>query len=188
MSRNARANAVVTRAEPGAEVTLQRFKYGGIPHYRHVGRILGSDDRGTWLSLPPQPLTRGGEHVLDVTWWTLQLVPEDGGWWAAFFEEDVGSYDLYVDVCTGSTWTGATVTMIDLDLDVVRYRADGSVAVIDHDDLERHAVMFDYPAQLIQQAHVTAARLLEAVTEGRSPFDGSARSWMERLRGGRPPK
>src|SRR5687768_1834877 len=104
-----------------------------MPHYRHVGTVLGTDELGVWLSLPPQPLTRGGEHVFAVTWWTLQLIPaDDDGWWASFFEEGVGKYDTYVDVCTESEWSGSTARMTDLDLDVVRYRVDGAVAVVDY--------------------------------------------------------
>ena len=168
---------------PGAEVTLQRYKHGGVSHYRHVATALGADDLGVWLSVPPQPLMRGGEHVLDVTWWTLQLVPaHDEGWWAAFFEDGVGSYDIYVDVCVQSQWTGSTASMTDLDLDVVRYRHDGTVAIIDHDDLERHAVSLGYPAALVEYAHATAVTLEEAVGARRRPFDGSSAPWMETLR------
>ncbi|MBK5223876.1 MAG: DUF402 domain-containing protein [Acidimicrobiia bacterium] len=175
--------AAAVNAQRGTEVTLQRFKYGAIPHYRHVGTILGADELGTWLSLPPQPLMRAGEQVFDVTWWTLQLVPaRDDGWWAAFFEDGVGNYDTYVDVCTDSMWAGTAASMIDLDLDVVRYRADGSVAVIDYDDLEHHTVALGYPAELVELVHATAERLRGALVGGRSPFDGSAEPWMELLR------
>lgn len=166
----------------GAPVILQRYKYGGVPHYRHEGIVLGADSVGTWVAIPPQPLMRDGAFVLDITWWTLQLVPRRDPWcWAAFFQDRVGNYDIYVDICTGCKWTGSHVSMVDLDLDVVRLRHDGSVAVIDHDDLERHTMLLGDPAELVERTHEAAERVRQAIVAGERPFAGSSELWMSEL-------
>lgn len=168
----------------GGPVVLQRYKFRAVPHYRHEGIVLGTDETGTWVAIPPQPLMRNGEFVFDVTWWTLQLIPRLDQWcWVAFFQAGVGNYDIYVDICTESKWSGPHASMVDLDLDVVRLRLDGSVIVIDHDDLARHTKVLGYPAELVERTHGAAERVKHAILAGEPPFDGSCEPWMSELEG-----
>ena len=54
------------------------------------------------------------------------LIPRDDWWTAAWNRDDPGSpfhYEVYIDVSTPARWEPRRVTMVDLDLDVVRTRS-----------------------------------------------------------------
>ena len=62
------------------------------------------------------------------------------------------------------------VTMVDLDLDVVRLRADQRVLIVDEDEFAEHQVRYSYPAEVI-----TAGR-----TGGRLAVRGDQRGTRSR--------
>lgn len=99
------------------------------------------------------------------------LVPPINGWLAWFPE--FGDFDLYVDIVSGRTRTESAVTMVDLDLDVIR-RRDGSIELLDVDEFELHQVELAYPERLIKHAELVAERVLKEVDAGAEPFGGSA--------------
>ena len=168
------------RVERGTAVTLERLKWPDRPHYRHRGTVLGEDAAGTWLSVAPQPFYRGDEIAFHAEWWAVQLVPNNGGWWAAFFPPGAGRFDLYVDIGTPPVWSGDYVTMIDVDLDVVRFR-DGRIEIVDEDELAEHSRLFGYPASVVADAERTGAEIKAAIVQGAPPFDGTAGAWLDLL-------
>lgn len=106
------------------------------------------------------------------------LVPPDDGWLAWFPEH--GDFELYVDIVSGTTRTETSVTMVDLDLDVIR-RRDGSVELLDEDEFALHQVQLGYPAHLIHHAEQMADHVLSAVRTNIEPFAGhAALQWMAR--------
>jgi protein associated with RNAse G/E len=91
---------------------------------------------------------------------------------------------VYVDITTPATWSGVTVTMVDLDLDVVL--PHGGTAFIDDDDeFAVHRLRYDYPPGIVEAAERTSALVLDAVRARRPPFDpATARGWFALLREG----
>jgi hypothetical protein len=164
--------------EPGAPVALERRKWPDRPHYRHRGTVLGSDAHGVWLATHPQPFYVGDEFAFEAVTWAAQLVPHTGGWWAAFLPHDAG-FDLYVDIGTPPRWNGRHVSMIDLDLDVVRWKGR-PVEIADADEFATNAQTYCYPADVIADAQATADAILDAVRNERPPFDGTGRAWLGR--------
>lgn len=164
------------------EIWVERRKWPAVPHYAHEGWVLGEDDYGLWLELRVgSPVYRGEEVLFYGTGGGLMLVPPIDGWLAWFPE--FGDFDLYVDIVSGTTRTESAVTMVDLDLDVIR-RRDGSIELLDVDEFELHQVELAYPERLIKHAELVAERVLEAVNAGAEPFGGSAaREWMTRRTG-----
>ncbi|MGI8794770.1 MAG: DUF402 domain-containing protein [Acidimicrobiales bacterium] len=161
------------------EIWVERRKWPASPHYGHAGWVLGEDDHGLWLELRVgAPVYRGDELLFRGTSGGLMLVPPADGWLAWFPE--FGDFELYVDIVSGTTRTESSVTMVDLDLDVIR-RRDGTVELLDVDEFERHQVELSYPTPLIEHAERVAQHVLEAVRAGAEPFAGSAaRKWMTR--------
>ncbi len=86
---------------------------------------LGDDEHGTWLGFPAgtHMVRPGAEYVSPTD--QLGLVPPTS-WpdaergWLATFHGAGGPLSVYVDVTAPPTWSGSTLTAIDLDLDVVR--------------------------------------------------------------------
>jgi hypothetical protein len=78
--------------------------------------------------------------------------------------------------------------MVDLDLDVVRYRG-GDAYAKDEDEFAEHIVSYGYPGSLVEEARETCARLLEACRRGdggpggggAEPFVSVFRRWLARV-------
>jgi predicted RNA-binding protein associated with RNAse of E/G family len=111
------------------------------------------------------------------------LVPRAAAFVATFYDEDEDPpCDVYVDITTVPVWSGATVTSIDLDLDVVR-GTHGRVWVDDEDEFADHRTRWAYPPDVVALATETCEAVRAAVSGGAPPYDGRAQQpWLDRLR------
>lgn len=158
------------------DVRIDFRKWGGARHWQFVMHRLGEDEHGLWLWSPPgATMQRGDEPVRQSKSINVKLIP-DNKWWTAIWAWQ-RPQSLYVDIITPPSWDGATVTMIDVDLDVVRW-ADGTTEVLDEDEFAEHQVKYDYPERLIDTARATTARLAMAVEARHEPFGDIGDSWM----------
>jgi protein associated with RNAse G/E len=164
----------------GRDVRVVYTKYDGSLHWHHPMRYLGADGHGTWLGAPARtPIQRGNEPpiVLEQPW--VQLIP-DGQWWTAAFNGEPAATEIYCDIGTPPRWLNpGEVTMADLDLDVLRMRADGRVVLVDEDEFAEHQVRYGYPAEVIRQAEQAAAWLLAAIQARAEPFDTGYQAWLD---------
>ena len=172
----------VSPVKPGQWVTMERYKWPDRPHYRHRGQIQGEDEHGVWLAIAPQPFYRGDVVMFDAEHWVAQLVPHSGDWWAAFFHPNALRFDTYADIGTAPVWRGDDhVSMVDLDLDVIRICDTGEVQIIDEDEFAEHSVLYDYPPDVSAAALVAAENVRSLMATGHAPFDGSAQRWLDLL-------
>jgi uncharacterized protein len=164
------------------DVRVVFTKYDGSLHWHHTAQYLGEDEHGTWLGVAAgSPIQRGSERpvVLEQPW--VQLVPA-GQWWTAAFNGEPAATELYCDITTEPRWLHpGEVTMVDLDLDVVRMRADRRVLLLDEDEFAEHQVRYGYPADVLSRAEQSAAWLLAVVQAGAEPFGTGYRRWLEML-------
>jgi uncharacterized protein len=86
--------------------------------------------------------------------------------------------EVYCDITTPAHWEDDTVRIIDLDLDVVRRRATGTVELRDEDEFADHQVRFGYPDELVTEARAAAERLFGALGDGSEPFATTYRKWL----------
>jgi uncharacterized protein len=165
------------------EVRVVYTKYDGSLHWHYTMLYLGTDEHGVWLGASADlPMRRGDEPPVTLHQPFTQLVPGDGSWWTAAFNGAPARTEVYCDISSPPRWNGQNeVTMVDLDLDVVRYRPDGQVALIDEDEFTEHQVRYNYPAEVISQAQHAAGWLQDAITSGREPFGGVYRSWLAKV-------
>lgn len=155
-------------------------KYDGSLHWHHTMMLLGEDDHGVWLGARPGTTARKGHDgpVVTTAHTIIQLFPRDG-WWAAQFFDAPKRHDLYCDITTPPRWPHpGEVTMVDLDLDVVRERGKPA-KLVDEDEFAEHQVRYAYPPDVVAQAQAAAQWLLEAVASGSGPFGGAHRHWRE---------
>lgn len=165
---------------PGASVDVRFTKWGGAPHWEFALSSLGTDEHGWWggavagtrVSRPDRSFA--GEHD-----WVV-LVPH-GKPWAASFYADPQRIKVYVDMTTVPAWDGSTVTMVDLDLDVVLLR-EGTLFVDDEDEFARHQVALAYPPEVVATARQTADEVLAALSHRSEPFGDVGRDWLARFR------
>ena len=143
-------------------------KWVSRAHWRFNMYFLDEDEWGTWLWTPPgSTAQRGSEPPQTFNHLNVKLIAP-GEWWTAIWN-DSGRYDLYIDIVTPAAWRGDVVTMVDLDLDVIRI-ADGTVIVDDEDEFLEHQVMYGYPAKVIARAKSEAAITQRRVQAGDEPF------------------
>ncbi len=149
-------------------VDIDFRKWVSRPHWRFTMYYLDQDEWGTWLWTPPgSTAQRADEPAQAFDHLNVKLIAP-GEWWTAIWN-DSGRYDLYIDIVTPAAWRGSRVTMIDLDLDVVRI-ADGTVIVDDEDEFLDHQVKYGYPASVIEKARSTADTLQQRIQAGEEPF------------------
>jgi uncharacterized protein len=161
------------------QIQLIYRKYDGALHWHGVVEWLGEDEHGVWAgAAPPSTMRRGDEPpvVFDHAW--ILLLPRNA-WWTATFNDPPEATEIYCDITTPARWPSASeVTMVDLDLDV-RRRRTGSVELLDEDEFAEHRVRYGYPADVVAEARRAAAWLTDALTDGREPFAGVYRSYLE---------
>lgn len=150
-------------------------KYGGHPHWEFDTVLTVTDDLGSWLFMPAgSQMVRPG-RVIATRVASITLVPHTDPYVATFHavEDDPTQllrWRLYVDMTTPAVWERPDlVTMLDLDLDVVQ-TVDGTVELLDEDELAEHRVTLGYPDDVVALAERSAADVVRAVSAGTEPF------------------
>lgn len=172
----------------GRDVRVVYTKYDGSLHWNFTMRYLGEDEHGIWLGAGPGLVgRRGHDHEVVFKEAQVLLFPRpDGGardaWWTAAFNAAPARTEIYCDIATPARWPDpGQVTMVDLDLDVVRRRADQRVEIVDGDEFDEHQRQYGYPAQVIREAEQAAAWLRHALSAGAEPFAGDYRGWLAQV-------
>ena len=149
-------------------------------HWQFTMNWLDQDEWGTWLWTPPgSSAQRGAEPPQTFNHLNVKLI-SPGDWWTAIWN-DGGRYDLYIDVITPAAISADIVTMIDLDLDLVR-TVDGAVTIQDEDEFADHQVRYRYSEYLIDRA-VSATHGLKPKLEAREePFGDVGDRMMARAK------
>jgi uncharacterized protein len=180
MSPPAASGRVVTVA--GRDVRVVFRKFDGSLHWHQTMRYLGQDEHGVWLGAAAGMIARrGGEPAMVVRQPHVMLFPP-GVWWTAAFNGEPAATEIYCDIATPSRWPDPDeVTMVDLDLDVIRRRADRRIMLLDEDEFAEHQLRYGYPADVIRQAQDAAAWLQDAMAAGAEPFAGSYQAWLDQV-------
>ncbi|MCZ4118167.1 DUF402 domain-containing protein [Streptomyces sp. H39-S7] len=161
------------------DVQVKYRKYDGSLHWNMTMRRLGEDEHGVWLGVPADNVMRKG-HGPDIAFPDayVLLFPHHQ-WWTATFNAAPRSTEIYCDITTPPQWVSEThVTMIDLDLDVVRKRGESAPRLIDEDEFAEHQVRYGYPADVIDQAAAAAEWLMQQIAAGAEPFTTVHRAWL----------
>jgi uncharacterized protein len=165
------------------DVRVAYTKYDGSLHWNQTMRLLGEDEHGVWLGGPKGLIARRGHDdvVLEMPWAHVILFPRNA-WWTAAFNGPEAPVDIYCDITTPALWPEpGEVTMVDLDLDVLRERDSRRVKLDDEDEFAEHQVRYAYPPDVIARASASAKFLLAAVAEGSGPFDGAHDRYLDQV-------
>jgi protein associated with RNAse G/E len=98
----------------------------------------------------------------------------------ASFNLDHRKHEIYIDLSTVPVWRGDEVTMVDLDLDVVRLVGSGVAKLLDEDEFAEHRVLFGYPEDVVREVSQTATTLMAQVTAA-EPFVAAYRPWLAQV-------
>ncbi|WP_329130343.1 DUF402 domain-containing protein [Streptomyces sp. NBC_01476] len=166
-------------------VQVDYHKYDGSLHWNLRMRRLGEDEHGVWLGLPAGSVMRKGHNPeIPVPEAHVLLFPRDA-WWTATFNAAPRSTEIYCDITTPPEWPSpGRVTMVDLDLDVLRKRGSDAPILVDEDEFAEHQVRYSYPPEVITAALASADWLMTAVAAGGGPFGGAHEKWLAMVSGG----
>jgi protein associated with RNAse G/E len=149
-------------------------------HWHQWMQYLGEDQYGLWLGAPAGSVSqRGDEPEIVQASAHVQLLPT-GRWFTAIFNDEPRSTEIYCDITTPVEFADDVVTMIDLDLDVIRKR-DGTIYVDDEDEFAEHQVKYGYPADVIATAQQTCDWLVTAVAT-EEPFLTVYKTYLDKIR------
>ena len=152
---------------PPERIRVDFRKYPDAQHWQYDLRWLAEDEYGAWLWGPPGTRAqRSDEPPITFSSTNLKLVTD--GWWAGIWQAS-GEPEVYVDIATPAVWSEGRVTLIDLDLDVVRLRS-GAVRVLDEDEFAEHQVALGYPRELIEGARESCERVRVMLERNEEPF------------------
>ena len=170
----------------GDLIDVRFTKWGGAGHWEFPVSYLGADGHGIWGggSIGTR-LSRPGQSFESEYGW-VTLFPHDQPWCASFYDSPAQQVAVYVDMTTVPVWSGARVSMVDLDLDVVLLR-DGSLFVDDEDEFDEHRVQLSYPDDLVDLARMSATNVFKAITNGTEPFDFAWQRWLASVSSGAAP-
>ncbi|WP_458085334.1 DUF402 domain-containing protein [Streptomyces malaysiensis] len=168
-------------------VSVNYRKYDGSLHWNLRMRRLGEDGHGVWLGLPAGAVMRKGYGPpVPIECAHVMLFPHEV-WWTAVFNAAPRETEVYCDIATPPEWVSDhEVTMVDLDLDVLRKRTDGSTLLVDQDEFAEHQVRYGYPADVIAEAEAAGRWLMDAVDGRAEPFGNAFEPWLGMVDGERP--
>lgn len=160
-----------TSESPLTRVLVRALKYDGSEHRhwpaglaKHLGSLIVLDaefeSEVIHDSLGTIP---AGTHSLEYYWLDK--------WYNVFrFAEPDGSLrNYYCNINVPPTFDGHTLTYVDLDLDIL-VAQDLSYQVLDVDDFERNAEIYDYPRELRIKAREAVDELIVMIRTRAFPF------------------
>ncbi|GAA1626269.1 DUF402 domain-containing protein [Actinoplanes couchii] len=165
------------------ELDLVLTKYDGTPHRSIRTLLLGTDEFGTWLGTPRGSVINfhyGPTRTRTTTQDAVRVIAHDA-WWMAMFLPAPDPTEIYCDVITPAVRSRTAITVIDLDLDVVRRRPNNHVEIEDEDEFAENTGKYAYPEEVITAATTTAATLQKALTTPAAPFNGHHQKWLTHL-------
>jgi protein associated with RNAse G/E len=166
------------------DVDVVLRKFDGRPHRRTTTRHLGEDEWGTWLGSPRGTIVTysyGSKRPESTRHAAVRVIPRDR-WWCAIFFAEPSVREVYCDVIVPARWESpAEVTLVDLDLDVVRYRRNGRVALDDEDEFRHNIGAYGYPQDVVEEAAAAAEFLRTALAGDTEPFASRYRAWLAQL-------
>jgi hypothetical protein len=177
------------RIEPGELVVMRNRKWNGEPHWVVPGDYLGEDRFGHWISQPTGSFVAKPAVAFYAASDALVMIPHDGHHVVTFFDElHPKKVEIYVDIVSDIRWqqlaagSGYEVTLIDMDLDVIRTFDERGTWIDDEDEFAEHQVVMNYPDWAVSAAQSECNRIYSAVKDRVPPFDGTADDWFRKAR------
>jgi hypothetical protein len=169
---------------PGQQVHVNYTKWGGRPHWVYDNVLLGEDQHGVWTAgAAGTHLSRPG-FAFDARADFAMCFSRTLGYAATFWSDFQmpSAAEVYVDITTVPVWSAegagtVEVTMVDLDLDVIRL-FDGTLFVDDEDEFAEHQQSYGYPPEVVAAAESTCREVYAAVRDGAEPFAQAGQGWL----------
>ena len=141
-------------------------KYGGAEHRRWAARIAKQTDP---LLVLDAVFDNEIEHDLIGTI-AAGTISTEYYWLDRWYNVFRFSDRFYCNVSMPPSFDGQVLTYVDLDIDVL-VKPDFSYQVLDLEDFEDNARVFNYPLEVRENAHAALAELIKLIETRSFPFD-----------------
>jgi uncharacterized protein len=155
-------------------IIVRVFKYDGIAYRQWNARLSSQDgsllildaELDTELRHPSLGTITRGTRMVEYYWLDR--------WYCIFrFLDEAGCTTLYYcNINSPPVFTGDALRYVDLDIDIVVH-PDFSYEVLDLDEFESNAELFDYPEDLKQGARTAADELIGMIKRREFPFSST---------------
>lgn len=166
----------MTSLAPGDSVVVEYLKWRSDLHYRCTMALLAEDAIGVWVGARAgNPVDRGaGKLPATSSADSITLFPHRQGWSARWYAAPASAgraarYSCYVDISTPPVRSRDRISLVDLDLDVVR-TWDGEVALLDEDEFAHNRTVRGYPSALVAAALQSVAYVRKALASKAFPL------------------
>lgn len=159
-------------------VAVEFRKWDGSLHWHWDAVDLGEDVHGRWLYAPAGTSFARGDEPKRIAAGSFVKLVRPGAWWSAVWNADPDPYEVYVDIISPAEWSDSKVSMVDLDLDVVRTR-NAETLVLDEDEFIEHSQQMAYPDSVIAAARSATAWVAIQVERQAEPFGAAGARWLE---------
>lgn len=175
----------------------QRLKWPDRWAERWEEVALGEDEHGCWGCLPPlEPMAVSNGDVVRCRYPLLFCYPRECWWVAAFqpgaerivevhhpeggIDLETGVEQIYVHMASPPTLTAEAVSFVDLLLDVIRL-PDGTVAVLDEDELDAAATDGLLPLDVVANARRACDEVAAMLRANTEPFGEVWTGWLSQF-------
>jgi protein associated with RNAse G/E len=87
-----------------------------------------------------------------------------------FAQPDGKLRNFYCNVNVPATLEGDVLSYVDLDIDIL-VQPDFSYQVLDLDEFEKNSMLYDYPLEVRQNAHLAVSELVTMIEKRAFPFE-----------------
>lgn len=155
-----------------AEIVVRSCKHDGRVHRSWPARVVRLEDS---LIVLDAFFAEEIRHTLIGTIEAGTLSTEffwTDRWYSVFrFQTpDGGLLKFYCNINTPPTFESGALTFVDLDVDVL-VQPDYSFEVLDEDEFERHAELYQYPAEYRLNVQAALDELRQLIEYRQFPFD-----------------
>ena len=165
-------NTITKATATTKQLTIRVLKYDGTEYRRWNARVARSE--GSLIVLD-------AEFDLDVQHELLGKIPKGSRtveyywldrWYNVFrfLKEDGGTRLYYCNINMPPLFDGALLSYIDLDIDIL-VEPDLSYEVLDLDEFERNAELFDYDDETKRRARTAVDELISMIESRQFPFE-----------------
>jgi hypothetical protein len=157
--------------QAGEKVSVHSYKYDGRLHREWPARFVRSEGsllvvEGFFTGEVVHPLLgiiKAGTHSTEFFW--------TDRWYSVFlFREPTGeARNFYCNVNTPALLDDCTLSFVDLDVDVL-VRTDFSFQILDEEEFETHAELYNYPPLYRRRVQESIAELVSMIEGRQFPF------------------
>lgn len=161
---------------------LHALKYGNIAHYdwemtlleEREGFLVAEGKAGRKLKHYTKGQTFAIPHA------SLEVYALQDGFTVSFDIADGEVISIYCNVSEPCVRSGAEVSFVDLDLDLL-WNESAGWHVVDEDEFEENRRRLNYPDELVDYARRALEKLQERARRKKFPFDGSLDALIRRI-------